>query len=61
MQRTPLRVSKLKKETTAGPRKKHKSNKKVYIDPMFLTEGDLDEIGDKVRDMMTKLLTQFEK
>lgn len=28
---------------------------------MILTEGDLDEIGDKVRDTTTELWKQFEK
>lgn len=48
-------LKKSEKETTVGPRKKHKSDKQTHIDPMVLIEGDLDEIGDKVRDITTKL------
>jgi len=31
------------------------------MDPMVLTEGDLDEIGDKIRDTTTEVLQTFEK
>lgn len=36
-------------------RKKKKSDKS-QVDPMVLTQGDLDEIGDKIRDTTTEVL-----
>ena len=33
----------------------------MHIDPMVLTDGDLDEISDKVRDTTTEVLQQFEQ
>lgn len=55
------KLQKRTKETTFVPRKKQKSNKHSHVDPMILTEGDLDEIGDKVHDIITELQTQFEQ
>jgi len=38
---------------TSGHRNKQKLDKNAHADLMFLTKGDLDEIGDKVCDTMT--------
>lgn len=57
MQSTPFKLSKCQKETTTGPRKKHKLDKKARIEAMVLIEGGLDEIGDKVRDTTINLWT----
>lgn len=48
------------KEQKGGTWKKKKSNKSE-VDPMVLIEGDIDDISDKVRDTMTKVLHQFEQ
>lgn len=34
---------------------------KAQMDPITLIEGNLDEIGDKVRDTTIELLQKFEK
>ena len=33
----------------------------MHLHPMVLKEGDLNEIGDKVRDTMTEVLQKFEQ
>ena len=43
-----------------GPRKKTKATMSS-IDLIPLIEGNLDEIGDKVRDATIELLQQFEQ
>ena len=58
-QSTPFILKRCGKGQQEVPRKKHKSDKSQG-DPMVVMEGDLDEIGDKIRDNMTKVLQQFE-
>jgi len=41
--------------------KKQKLDKQAHADPLVLTEGDLDEIKDKVRDTTMELWQQFEQ
>lgn len=43
-----------------GPRKKWKLDKKSQMDPLVLTEGDLDEINDKVCDTKSEQWSHFE-
>jgi len=40
--------------------KKQKAQK-TQVDPMVLTESDLDEISDKFRDAATEVLQQLEQ
>ena len=47
---SPFIVKKRQKQSYTRPRKKQKSNKSVNTTPLVLMEGDLDEIGDVVRD-----------
>jgi len=57
---SPFVVKKRKKRTSTGQCKKQKSNKKIGTMPLVLTEGDLDEIGDVVRDARMDLMNHFE-
>jgi len=50
---TPFTLKWCRQEQTIGQWKKHKFDKKTNFDLMVLTEGNLDEIGDKVRDTTT--------
>ncbi len=43
-----------------GPRKKTKASK-TSLDPITLTEGDLHDIGETVRDVTAEALQQFEE
>jgi len=43
-----------------GRRKKSKANK-TSLNPITLIEGDLNDIGDTVRDATTKLLQRFKQ
>jgi len=54
-------LKKWTKETNSGSRKKQKLDKHAYTNLMVLTEGELDEIGDKLCDTMIELWTQFEQ
>jgi len=49
-----------REQEKAGPQKKTKATK-PSLDLITLMDGDLDEIGDKVRDTTTELFQQFEK
>jgi len=55
---TPLRTKHTKDPKKEGPRKKSKSSK-TSLDPITLTEGDLNDIGDMVQDATAELLQQF--
>ena len=59
-QSTPFILKRHEKGQQEGPRKKQKSYKSQG-DPMVLMEGDLDEIGDKIRDTMNEVLQKFEQ
>lgn len=41
--------------------KEVESDKNSPVDPLVLIEGDLDLIGDKVRDTTTELWSHFEQ
>lgn len=56
-QSTQFKLQKWTKEMTSVVRKKKKLDKHAHVDPMVLTEGDLDEIRDKVHDIMMELWT----
>lgn len=59
--RTPFILKRHTKEQTGGQQKKNKSDKQSHIDPMLLTEGDLDLIEDMITETMTEVLQQFEQ
>jgi len=59
-QSTPFILKRRGQENTIGHHKKNKLDKQTHLEPMVLTEGGLDEIGDKVRDTTTEVLQQFE-
>lgn len=56
----PVMLKKHAQVQKGGHQKKHKSEKQTHIDPMVLTEGNLHEISDKIRDTTTKVSQQFE-
>jgi len=56
----PFKLQRWTKKTTSGPRKKQKSDKHAHMDPRVLTEGNLDDIRDKVCDTMTELCQKLE-
>lgn len=56
---TPFKFQK-HNEATTGRQKKRKSDKQSQVDPLALTKGDLDEIGDKVCDTTSELWSHFE-
>ena len=58
---TPFILKRHNQEQTAGQCKRHKLDKQMHLDPMVLKEGNLDEIGYKVRDTMTDVLQQSEQ
>lgn len=57
---TSFLVKRYREKQKEGPQKKSEKMNPP-LDPIMLIEGDLDEIGDKVRDIKTKLLQQFEQ
>jgi len=54
-----LQIKRYREQGKEGPWKKSKV-KKPLLDPITLTNDDLDEISDKVRDTTVELLQQFE-
>lgn len=59
-QRTQIRRKKRGQEQWKGPQKRKKSDKSQGH-PMVLMEGDLNAIGNKIRDTMMEVLQQFEQ
>lgn len=57
---TSTRIKHLREEKKGGSRKKYKATK-TSLDPITLTEGDLYDIGDTVRDVTIEALQQFEE
>lgn len=57
---TPFRIKCIWEQENEGSQKKSKASKSS-LDPITLTEGELDDIIDKVRDATTELLQQFEQ
>lgn len=54
------RIKCLREQEKVGSRKKSKATK-ALLDLITLTEGDLHDIGDKVRDVIVEALQQFEQ
>lgn len=59
-QSAPFILKRRGKEQKGGTWKKQKYNR-TRVDPMGLTKGDLDEIGDKIWDTTIEVLQQFEQ
>lgn len=59
-QETSSRIKRPREPEKEGSRKKSKATK-TSLDPITLTEGDLHDIDDKVRDVTTDALQQFEQ
>ena len=57
---TPIWVKWYREQEKEGPQKNTKGTK-LSLDLITLMDGDLDEIGKKVRDTTIELLQQFEK
>ena len=57
----PFVVKKRKKQTSTAPRKKQKPDQLAGATPLVITQRDLNEIGDVVRDMVTNLWGHFEE
>lgn len=60
-QATPFILKKCTQEQQSRKGKKQMYDKQTHLDPMVLTEGDINEIGDKIRDPTIKLLQHFKQ
>lgn len=58
---SPFIVWTRKRQNSNRPRKKQKSNRSIGTTPSILSKGDLDEMGDMVRDITTDLWGHFEE
>lgn len=53
-------VKQRNKRTSTGQHKKKKYDRSTDVMPLVLREGDLDKIGDVVRDATMNLMSHFE-
>lgn len=60
LETTPFQVKRTREQEKVGSRKKCQA-RKSSLDPVTLIEGDLNDIGDMVRDATVELLQQFEQ
>ena len=60
LQVTSAHLKRPREQEKGGLRKKSKATK-TSLDPITLTEGNLHEIGDMVRDVTAEALQQFEQ
>jgi len=58
-QETSVHIKCPREHEKRGSRKKSKATK-TSLNPITLTEGDLHDIGDMVRDVTSEALQQFE-
>jgi len=59
LEMTPFHTKWTRDLEKVGPWKKSKASK-MSLDPIILIEGDLNDIGDTMRDAIVELLQQFE-